>query len=111
MSAPATRLSLRQLAEEAYAGYERERIESLKHKSERLLRDRLDTLFCCSDIPYQVAFDDDGTAYAVIDGIRLQAPDSSTVVGLMATTDGDRLVQIGGLVDLGKFLAETEADR
>lgn len=109
-SGATTRLSLRQLAEDAYKGFERERIESWRRKSARLLEDRLATLFCLGCLQIPVKYREDGTAYTVVEGIEFEAPQGPAVAGLYIV-DGDRRHHVGGLVDLGRYLTETEADR
>lgn len=105
MSRTVTRQSLRQLAEEAYRGFERERIESWRRKSEHLLDKRLRESFCLED--FEILHRPDGTAYAIIDGFEFQPPDNVTNPGLLIWAN-DRFTQIHGLVDLGRFFAAME---
>ncbi|HRJ96877.1 MAG TPA: hypothetical protein PLL78_09335 [Fimbriimonadaceae bacterium] len=111
MSATTTKMSLRQMAEEAYAGFERERIDQWRRKSRSLLLDRLERCLCLDSLEVEIQHRTDGTAYAAIDGFEFEPPANPTPAGLyLINSDGDRH-RIMGLVDLGAYLKETEGGR
>lgn len=103
------RLSLRHMAEEAYRGFERERIASWRRKSASLLSERLAKLFAVDLRDCIIDYDEDGTARAVVnDDLEFAAPANPTISGLYLV-HGDQRIQVDGVVALGRCLAELEA--
>ena len=108
-AAPVTRLNLRELAAKAYENYEREIREANARKSLRVLTERLATMFAIDTFEHECR--EDGTAFAVIDGIQFEAPDDPTIVGLRIRDEDDCLIPIMGVIELGRYLKEKEGSK
>lgn len=116
-AAPATRLSLRELAAKAYAVKRDLMQRDRRDRSRRLLWDRLDSdrfglsADITADVRFnQVGFLPDDRAFIDIEGIRLAAPIDASVAGLYLIHD-DGECNVEDIAHLGQALAEFEAAR